>query len=748
MAQGTAPVILLAFTNSSAKPLAELETEYKALNEILKSAQDQSICEIITLPFASLDELVDTIQKAEYHERLAVIHIAGHGNEDALFFQTDGGGIQPAYRPGFVGLLAGVPNLQVVFLNACSTLEFGRDLCNTKVPIVIATLQSISDPVAVSFAERFYKGLSQGASIGVAFAAARDEIISRSNGDYRNLYDSQKPPESRVPWEIFTRAGADRACEWNLPAAAGNPLYGLPALPESDLPATPYRYLERFTSSDAEVFFGRGEDIRDLYKKLTENGNAPILLFYGQSGVGKSSLLEAGLLPRLSRHPQGEYQVVVRRREQKLGTLGTLTEALRTSSGTPTDTLHDLWLQQEKDGKRLVIILDQLEEIFTRPVAETVHASPSDELDSLIAALKAIFDDPANRPGGKLVLSFRKEWLSDIREPIQAANLYFDEMILGRLSKKGVIEAVAAPARNERLQRHYHLIIQGVNDNTPHAENLPQVIADDLDKDDQSNIALVLQILLSKLWDQARVDDSPERHFDRALYNRLSDDGLLVEDFLRQTLEKLKTTWKPEIYETGLPLDVLEYHTTILGTAEQHSETEIRTHYAHQPDLAVAVVNAFKERKILTDLFKNPLGSKDSFSRLAHDALAPVVRREFQQSPKPGQRARRALERRVPPLDPGNPSTEIDAKDAKARQDDAGVPLDNHDLRTVETGLSGMRALYPGETELVAKSKVRRRISRLLAVLAGIIFGFVTYVGGIGFQYSQTANALAQVAAQ
>ncbi|ALG08340.1 trypsin-like peptidase domain-containing protein [Kibdelosporangium phytohabitans] len=58
----------------------------------------------------------------------------------------------------------------------------------------------------------------------------------------------------------------------------------------------PYRGLEPFDERHAEFFYGRDEDIARLEDSLRRH---PILVVLGQSGVGKSSLVRAGLLPRL-----------------------------------------------------------------------------------------------------------------------------------------------------------------------------------------------------------------------------------------------------------------------------------------------------------------------------------------------------------------------------------------------------------------------------------------------------------------
>jgi WD40 repeat protein len=60
----------------------------------------------------------------------------------------------------------------------------------------------------------------------------------------------------------------------------------------------PYRGLARYEAADERWFFGR-EDITELIAFLAEQRSSLPLMLVGASGAGKSSLLRAGLLPRL-----------------------------------------------------------------------------------------------------------------------------------------------------------------------------------------------------------------------------------------------------------------------------------------------------------------------------------------------------------------------------------------------------------------------------------------------------------------
>ena len=62
------------------------------------------------------------------------------------------------------------------------------------------------------------------------------------------------------------------------------------------IPACPYRGLGAFTADDADVFVGREDEIGRLREMVRRQ---PLVVVNGPSGVGKSSLVNAGLIPLL-----------------------------------------------------------------------------------------------------------------------------------------------------------------------------------------------------------------------------------------------------------------------------------------------------------------------------------------------------------------------------------------------------------------------------------------------------------------
>jgi hypothetical protein len=116
--------------------------------------------------------------------------------------------------------------------------------------------------------------------------------------------------------------------------------YGLPQRGTDWLGA--HLHPHPYTREHARIFFGRGRQVRDLYNRISDPLSQPVILLYGQSGVGKSSLLEAGLLPRL----ESNYEVCCLRRYQEVGLLGTLRRAVMPGDGDLP--VGKAWLAREE----------------------------------------------------------------------------------------------------------------------------------------------------------------------------------------------------------------------------------------------------------------------------------------------------------------------------------------------------------------------------------------------------------------
>lgn len=681
MTSVSTPAILLAFANDRddrARYLRNLAEEARQVQRALAAAEGRGHCELVLRQNVTAADILDVFQDARYRDRIAIFHFGGHADGYRLLLETAAGSPAAANAGGLARFLAPQRGLELVFLNGCSTEGQVLDLLAAGVSAVIATDQAVDDAAATGFAVRFYQGLAGGASIAAAFEQARAALDMQGGRIFRDIGAAEEVQKSGVPWRLHIRHGAETVADWSLPQAVGDPLFGLPALPPLDMPDKPYRYLHHYRREDAWVFFGRDREIRALYDRVTAMDGPPIVLLYGQSGVGKSSLLAAGLLPRL----EDSHEVRYARRDQAQGLLGTLAAALKSA---PEADLAAAWRAAETAaGRPLLVILDQVEELFTRP-----NSQRPDEMAPFLAALASLFGDPGRRPAGRLILGFRKEWLAEIKERLSERTLPCSEVFLERLGREGIIEIVTGPGRTPRLRDQYRLTVGD--------PLLPGQIADDLLADRESPVAPLLAILLAGMWEAARARSYDQPVFDENLYHEFRSRGLKLDDFLGRQLKALGNAL-PEVVDSGLALDVLAYHTTPLGTAEQRTLADLEQTYSHRRDVLPGLVQQCQDLYLLVDPARNQPGQPPA-SRLTHDTLAPHVRKRFDESDAPGQRARRILEGRLPAT-----------RESETPDDHQGLaPLGDADLDVVLAGQPGTRAWKAQEQQLVAVSSADRQ---------------------------------------
>ena len=128
----------------------------------------------------------------------------------------------------------------------------------------------------------------------------------------------------------------------------------------------PYRGLLSFKEEDQEFFFGREKLVHELMDKLRSNPR--FLAVVGSSGRGKSSVISAGLLPRIRRGDVSGFEnaLIVTLRpgiKPNESLKKALSSVLRIKEHDFCERVR-FHLQKESD-KRLVLFVDQFEELFT-----------------------------------------------------------------------------------------------------------------------------------------------------------------------------------------------------------------------------------------------------------------------------------------------------------------------------------------------------------------------------------------------
>lgn len=678
------PVIFLAFANDKQRRQHYLESvtkEKNAIEEALAPAKGK-LFEVVIETDISIGKIWEVFQSNTYRDRICIFHFGGHADGFQLLLESWSGQHEIAFGDGLVSFLSRQKSLKLIFLNGCSTRELVLELTKKGIPSAIGTTHSIYDSIAAELAPNFYRALGEGIPLQRAWQEAIDQSNTKEPNKDKSRAGRIYPTENSNEWFLQFHEGAQQAKLWNLPDEANNPLFGL-ELPKNytwPLPAEPYKGLQRFIKSDASIFFGRGAEIRQLFDSI--KGVHPVILFYGQSGVGKSSLLEAGLLPRI----EESYHTVYARRNEDLGLSKILDQALQVDSElenedelelgnndekdilefkqkleslaaqeqTPgVQSLMDKFLQElsEKEkskelnpllkkwhdlentndhNKPLIVILDQVEEIFTRPLK---GKGQNEELRELCQEIKDLFVS-TNILKGKLILSFRKEYQAEIEKELNNFMIPFTKVFLGPLSKQGIMEAVMGINTNEYTKSHYQLNIE---------YDLPLFIANKILGDygqsdiDSGPIAPIVQLLLKKMWDKASREK--EKIFTKELYDQIGGmEGL--GEFLERLIHSFQVSPRyNSVVESGFLHDLLFKFITYKNTAEQQSLEELEESYRKNKYDLSNILEDLQNYQVLFPFYLDDL----LWLRLMHDALAPIVRRLHEQSNYPIQRLSRIL---------------------------------------------------------------------------------------------------------
>ena len=151
----------------------------------------------------------------------------------------------------------------------------------------------------------------------------------------------------------------------------------------------PYPGLEAFTAENQHFFFGRRDDTQLLISNLYASA---LTVVYGSSGVGKTSVVLAGVVPEVER--EGEAVILVHRtwqdaaRARSLGDrmVQAVANKLRQppiAADAPLDVLAERLAARWR--RPLFLVFDQFEEYF-------LHNEPSDEPDSLDGELARLIN--------------------------------------------------------------------------------------------------------------------------------------------------------------------------------------------------------------------------------------------------------------------------------------------------------------------------------------------------------------------
>ncbi|MEZ4450655.1 MAG: protein kinase [Nannocystaceae bacterium] len=225
----------------------------------------------------------------------------------------------------------------------------------------------------------------------------------------------------------------------------------------------PYRGLRAFEAEHRALFFGRSIEIRAVVERL--RGDAFVLVA-GDSGVGKSSLCRAGVVPLIldgAIEPERMWSSVAMMPGRKplqvlvsmlAGFLDGEEERLDTMIRESVVTFVWHLRRQLGAGRGLVIFIDQLEELVT--ISDRDQAALVGGVLSQIAA---------GVPGVRLLASARGDFLTRVAEiPELGEEISRAIYLLRPLTRDGAREAIAGPAELQGVRFEDEALIKDLVD--------------------------------------------------------------------------------------------------------------------------------------------------------------------------------------------------------------------------------------------------------------------------------------------
>ncbi|BBD53829.1 WD-40 repeat-containing protein [Planktothrix agardhii NIES-204] len=434
-----------------------------------------------------------------------IVHFCGHGaGQDGIVLEDDTGKMVLLETKTLASMfkLFAKKSVECVILNACYS-EVQAEAISQYVDYVLGMKKAVGDKAAVAFSVAFYDALAAGYEVEEAYELGCSQMMS--------FLEQETPVFKKKPL---------------IPTLINIDIHVF----DDVIPPNPYQGLAAFGEEDADFFFGQENFINKLVE-VTQN--QPLVGIIGPSGSGKSSVVFAGLIPKLRQ--QGNWLIevfrpgkepflplasaLVRQLEPEAGE----TQFLRESVGLASDFQQGrITVQQvisrileRNPGKRLLLVADQLEELYTLCPVKEEQERFADELLAAIA-----------QENVRLVFTLRADFLNYVlsyrpfRDALQAHTPQF----LSSMKREELQQAIELPAQKLEVELE---------------EQLTQRILDDVGQE-PGNLPL-LEFALTRLWEKQK-----NRTLTHAAYQEIGGVKKAIANHAEQVYQKLSEPEKQQ----------------------------------------------------------------------------------------------------------------------------------------------------------------------------------------------------------
>jgi hypothetical protein len=264
----------------------------------------------------------DELQNAVKAQRPDLLYWLSHASADALLLA--GEPISPRNMRKLLQQDDDENFGGLAFLNACQTAEGGESGSFFEAFHSVGfagmigtehqTIDQFANPLGLDFLEAF---LDRGEPVGSALRKLRGRV------PLGLLYGTYCPPDIRV-----NRGNIRENLDIQQTYVQGVAL-GAAVAPDSatrtlpPLPDEPYPSLAYYERKDRALFAGRDDDV-ERFATMLDDASTRILVLHGESGVGKSSFLHAGVIPYLEEECLGYRFIRDRQADESVSAQGSV----------------------------------------------------------------------------------------------------------------------------------------------------------------------------------------------------------------------------------------------------------------------------------------------------------------------------------------------------------------------------------------------------------------------------------------
>lgn len=368
---------------------------------------------------------------------------------------------------------------------------------------------------------------------------------------------------------------------------------------------TPYKFLDSYGPEDEGLFCGRDEDGKRLRYELMTSRNG-LTVLSGPSGIGKTSLVRALLIPQLERE-RGALTVYCRfGSDPQSAVLTAFAAALGRAAEPPQGTFAETFerLLGSVDSEVLVVV-DQLEEAIILRGESGVRRF-MDDLQQLLAV---------RRPSVRVLIVIREDYLGWLAHFYHSA--IESTFRLTALSREAAREAILEPARLFSVDIEDGFVDAVLDDLSP-GQVLP------------ASLQIVLDQTLRAGGDKRRLDLQTYRE-------QLGGTARILREHLDNVLRTIESERRTEVRNVLQALVTSQETNAIRATDELLALTGLP-----EQTLATTIHLLVHGQRLVREV-----GQGGHQFELVHDSLGPSVMRWLEENDRLGKVTRERLERAI-----------------------------------------------------------------------------------------------------